>query len=83
MSPANQTVANLVSVGQSALHLLCDPGYLDHPLRWWSDEAAAPGPDAPPGLFTALQEQAGLKLKSINAPVDVLVIGKVGKPSAN
>jgi uncharacterized protein (TIGR03435 family) len=39
--------------------------------------------DAPPDLFTAFQQQLGLKLESTKAPVDVLVIDRVEKPSAN
>ena len=44
---------------------------------------AAPDPDAPPDLFTAFQQQLGLKLESTKAAVDVLVIDKVEKPSGN
>ena len=44
---------------------------------------AADNPDAPPDIFTAFQQQLGLKLESTKAPVDVLVIDKVEKPSAN
>lgn len=43
-------------------------------------------PDASPTLptiFTALQEQAGLKLDATHGPVEVIVIDKVDKPSAN
>jgi uncharacterized protein (TIGR03435 family) len=42
-------------------------------------------PDAPdsPSVFTAVQEQLGLKLESTTAPVDVLVIDKVEKPTAD
>jgi uncharacterized protein (TIGR03435 family) len=36
-----------------------------------------------PSLFTALQEQLGLKLESTRAPVDVLVIDKVSRPTDN
>ena len=38
---------------------------------------------APPDLFTAMQEQLGLKLIATKAPVDVIVIDKVSKPSEN
>ena len=36
-----------------------------------------------PSLFTALQEQLGLKLKSTKAPVDILVINHIERPSEN
>jgi len=44
---------------------------------------AADNPDAAPNLFTAFQQQLGLKLESTKAPVDVMVIDKVEKPSEN
>jgi uncharacterized protein (TIGR03435 family) len=44
---------------------------------------AADNPDAPPDLFAAFQQQLGLKIETSKAPVDVLVIDKVEKPSAN
>ena len=39
----------------------------------------SPGPDNPPGIFNALQEQLGLRLESRKGPVDVLVIDHVQK----
>jgi uncharacterized protein (TIGR03435 family) len=43
----------------------------------------APDVDAPPDLFAAFEQQLGLRLQKTKAPVDVLVIDKVEKPSAN
>ena len=52
-------------------------------LKWLSDENYATDPDAPPGLFTAVQEQLGLKLEPMKAKADVLVIDKAERPEAN
>ena len=45
--------------------------------------AAGDNPDAAPDLFAAFQQQLGLKLEPTRAPVDVMVIDKVEKPSEN
>ena len=37
----------------------------------------------PPALYTAIQEQIGLKLDATKAPAEVLVIDHVEKPSEN
>jgi uncharacterized protein (TIGR03435 family) len=70
------------------------PGRFDFTLTWTPDETQfgglgmhvpppADNASAPPDLFTAMQEQLGLKLESTKAPVDVLVIDHVEKPSEN
>ena len=61
-------------------------GRYDLTLRWTPDDAAASAsssPDIPPDIFTAIQEQLGLKLESTKGPVPVLVIDSVEKPSPN
>ena len=53
-------------------------------LKWTQDEIRAPTDgSAPPGIFTAIQEQIGLKLEPTKAPADVLVVDKVERPGAN
>lgn len=69
-------------------------GRFDFQLKWTPDEtqfggrgARVPPPDdhadVPPDLFAAIQHQLGLQLKSVKAPVDVLVIDRIEKPSEN
>ena len=58
-------------------------GRYDIRLRYTSDEAHATGPNAPPGIFTAIQQQLGLKLQPLKAPIDVFVIDQVERPSEN
>jgi uncharacterized protein (TIGR03435 family) len=64
-------------------------GRYDLSLRWTPDDApppmlnGAPDPSEPPGIFTAIQEQLGLKLESSHGPVPVLLIDSVEMPSAN
>jgi len=65
----------------------------DFLLKWTPDESQSgigergqsptDDPNAPPGLYTAIQEQLGLKLVSTKAPVDVLVIDHIEMPSEN
>jgi uncharacterized protein (TIGR03435 family) len=40
-------------------------------------------PNAPPGLFTAIDEQLGLKLEPVKLAVDCLVVDAVTRPSEN
>jgi uncharacterized protein (TIGR03435 family) len=68
-------------------------GSFDIELTYDPSSAATPPPGAPPGpparddtlpsLFTALQEQLGLKLESTRGPVDVLVIDSAERPAEN
>jgi bla regulator protein blaR1 len=69
-------------------------GKWDFQLNWTPDEsqfgglgAKVPPPsdaaDAPPPIFTAIQEQIGLKLEARKAQVAVLVIDHVEPPSPN
>jgi uncharacterized protein (TIGR03435 family) len=58
-------------------------GRYDFQLKWLTDENHLSDPDAPPGLFTAIQEQLGLKLEPVKAQADVLVVDAVARPGEN
>ena len=58
------------------------PGRFDFTLQWSSGMAPATGSEVP-GMFTAMQEQLGLKLEATKAPVEVLVVDAVERPSQN
>ena len=48
----------------------------------WAPEGAAPD-DPRPSVFTALEEQLGLKLKSTQGPVDAIVVDSMQRASEN
>jgi uncharacterized protein (TIGR03435 family) len=73
-------------------------GNYDFDLRWTPDQVPAGmpmGPEGPkpvegpppdtsgPSIFTAIQEQLGLKLESTKGPVEILVIDHIERPSEN
>jgi uncharacterized protein (TIGR03435 family) len=57
-------------------------GGWDLNLRWNPTVGANDGGNTV-SLFTALQEQLGLKLEATKGPVEVLVIDSVSRPTAN
>lgn len=57
-------------------------GHADITLQWTSDEAADQGSNVL-SIFTALEEQLGLKLVSSKGPVETLVIDHIEMPAAN
>jgi uncharacterized protein (TIGR03435 family) len=95
----NATMADLASVMQAAVldRPVVDrtglAGRYDFTLTWTPDETQfasmgikVPPPPADataPSLFTAIQEQLGLKFEPSRAPVDVMAIDSVEHPSPN
>jgi uncharacterized protein (TIGR03435 family) len=77
-------VGNLMvqpAVGRQVVDETGLKGKYDYALKW------AMNPDSPnasaPDIFTALQEQLGLKLAPEKGPVDTLVVEHVERPSEN
>jgi uncharacterized protein (TIGR03435 family) len=58
-------------------------GRYDFTLLWTPDVLRATEPDPAPALFTAVQEQLGLKLQATRALADVLVIDAATQPTQN
>jgi uncharacterized protein (TIGR03435 family) len=58
-------------------------GSYDFDLRFNPEDGAADSPSNDPNLFTAVQEQLGLKLQSTHASVPVLVVDHVEPPTPN
>jgi uncharacterized protein (TIGR03435 family) len=56
-------------------------GSFDLNMKFTPDDAADPTGSA--SLFTAIQEQLGLRLESRRAPVNVLVIESAERPTAD
>jgi uncharacterized protein (TIGR03435 family) len=92
----NATIADLASLLQRAIvdRPVVDKTGLtaryDFDLEWAPDEtqfggdvpkASADAPASP--LFTAIQEQLGLRLVATRGPIDTLIIDKAERPSAN
>ena len=91
-TPLSQLIAAL---SQAVRRVVIDrtnlKGNFDIDLIWTPDQMPAgwppPGVNVPaidpngPSIFTALQEQLGLKLESQTGPVDVLVIDHVEQPT--
>jgi bla regulator protein BlaR1 len=78
-------LANLLS-SQGLSHTVVDKTGLtelyDITLRWSPDDIGSSDASLP-SLFTALQEQLGLKLEYNKNPIDVIVIDHIERPSAN
>jgi bla regulator protein BlaR1 len=96
MAAATSLIARFLSeqLGRSVIDKTGLTGKYDFALTWTPEFGQQfPGGDRPeappptdangPSIFTAIQEQLGLRLESAKGPVDVLVIDHAEKPDAN
>jgi uncharacterized protein (TIGR03435 family) len=58
-------------------------GRFDFTMNWAPDIVTDASADAGPSIFTAIQEQLGLKLQPAKGPVETLVVDHAEMPSAN
>ncbi|GAC1427081.1 MAG: hypothetical protein NVSMB62_24790 [Acidobacteriaceae bacterium] len=68
--------------GRSVIDKTGLTGAYDITLHYSRDDAPQT-PDSPPSIFTALQEQLGLKLEASKAPSEVVVVDHIEQPSEN
>lgn len=82
------------SVGRPVVDKTGLTGKFDIKLEWTPDQVQfspgspdparpAPPPDAGPTIFTAIQEQLGLKLAAEKGPVEVLIVDHAEQPDEN
>jgi uncharacterized protein (TIGR03435 family) len=73
------------NIGRQVIDKTGLTGKYSFTLQWTPDQQAetAPPADAAPSIFTAIQEQLGLKLESAKAPIDALVIDHLERPNDN
>ncbi|HVO97030.1 MAG TPA: TIGR03435 family protein [Bryobacteraceae bacterium] len=78
-----QAIAHAVEqvLGRAVIDKTGLTGNFDFKLEWTPDEARTDGDGA--SIFTALQEQLGLKLESTKGPVEIVVVDRLEKPSEN
>lgn len=88
LSGKSNTMADLASaiadpVGRKVIDKTGLTGSADITLKWSDDIAAEQGGPNVVSIFTALEDQLGLKLQPSKGPVDTLIIDHVEMPSEN
>lgn len=97
LSVVNATMANLANflqrfvLDRPAVDRTGVPGHFDLELHWTPDnfdsgskaDASAADTASDPGLFTAMREQLGLRLKAAKVATPVFIIDSAQQPSAN
>ena len=83
----DQPVIDQTGLGETrytfVLKFTPDPGMRPFGAAPPPAQQPAPEADAPPDVYQAMEQQLGLRMQKTKAPVDVMVVDKVEKPSAN
>jgi uncharacterized protein (TIGR03435 family) len=58
-------------------------GYWAYTFDWIAANRPVTGESDAPSMFTAIQEQLGLKLEPVKAPFDMLIVDRAERPSQN
>lgn len=91
-TPVSSLVFTLTSVvGRTVIDKTGLTGKYNFELKWTpehgvqasTDNGQADPENSAPSIFTALQEQLGLKLQSSRGPVETLVVDHIEMPSEN
>jgi uncharacterized protein (TIGR03435 family) len=81
MEGLTATLAN--ATGRPVLDKTGLTGKYDYRLEYAPEDNSVEADPTGPSIFTAVQEQLGLKLESAKGPVDIFVIDHVERPSEN
>jgi bla regulator protein BlaR1 len=86
----SEALAGPLALGRPIIDKTGLTGRFDFTLEWARERRTPAGSDSPvasdpigPTPLEALRDQLGLKLESTKAPIPILVIDKVGRPSEN
>jgi uncharacterized protein (TIGR03435 family) len=84
------TLAQQVDVGRPVVDKTGIPGFFDVHLRWSAASSIVPSArsqavatDDPVSVFTALQEQLGLRLDPDMVETEILIVDQAERPSEN
>jgi uncharacterized protein (TIGR03435 family) len=81
MQGLTATLANVT--GRPVMDKTGLTGKYDYKLEYAPDDNSVEADPTGPSIFTAVQEQLGLKLESAKGPVEIFVIDHVERPSEN
>ena len=78
-----QQLGRYAGVGRPVIDETNLAGQFEWELKWTPDSPDGNAPVDAVSIFTALQEQLGVKLEPSRGQVDVLVIDSIAPPSEN